>query len=148
MFISLSELMTLIGNVSKENMITVIETFGKLSREGKQPQSLKEFYNFWVRINEEAFVKVFGTPQFARIFGEFAQRSCEYKMYSDKVLEQLLDWTPFPKNSEMTNLYQTVYELRKSEYHNAKRIDAMQEELAALKATVDGLHSTAKKGDK
>jgi len=102
----------------------------------------------WVKINEDAFVKVFGTPQFSKIFCEFAQKACEYKIYSDKVLEQLLDWAPFPKNSEMVSLYKTVYELRKSGYQNTKQIEAMQEELTALKAAVDGLTKTAKKGDK
>jgi len=148
MFISMSELMTLISNVSKENMVSVIETYGKLIKEGKQPQSFKEFYDLWVKVNEDAFVKVFGTPQFSKIFCEFAQKACEYKIYSDKVLEQLLDWAPFPKNSEMVSLYKTVYELRKSGYQNTKQIEAMQEELTALKAAVDGLLKNAKKGDK
>lgn len=147
MIISLSELMALIGNVSKSNMVEIIETYGKLVQEGKQPRSLKEFYELWIKTNEDAFVNVFGTPQFSKIFCEFAKKSCEYKIHLDRVLEQTLDWAPFPKNSEMANLYKTVYDLRKSDYRNTQRIEALEEALATLKAGGESA-KTAKKGDK
>ena len=147
MNISLAELMSLVGDVSKENMVSVVETYQKMVKDGKQPQSLKEFYDLWVKISEDSFVKVFGTPQFSQIFCEFAKRSCEFKIHFDKVLEQTLGWMPFPKNTDMASLYKTVYELRKSDYRNTQQLASMQEELAALKAAVQQL-TNSKKGDK
>jgi hypothetical protein len=147
MILSLTELTSLIVQVSRENMVTVIETYGKLAAENKQPRTLKEFYDIWVKINEDAFIKVFGTPQFSRIFCEFAKKSCELKMYLDKVLEQVLDWAPFPKNSDMASLYKTVYDLRKSDYRNSKKLDEVSEELASLRAAVEQLNKS-RKGDK
>ncbi len=147
MFIALAELMSLIGEVSKDNMVSVIQSYEALVKEGKQPQSLKEFYDMWVRINEDSFVKVFGTPQFSQIFCEFAKRSCEFKIHFDKVLEQVLGWAPFAKNSDMASLYKTVYDLRKAEYAHAKEMTALREELQALKTAVEQL-GNARKGDK
>jgi hypothetical protein len=147
MIMSLTELMSLVVEVSRENMVTVIETYGKLVAEGKQPQTLKEFYDIWVKVNEDSFIKVFGTPQFSRIFCDFAKKSCEFKIYVDKVLEQTLGWIPFPKNSEMASLYKTVYDLRKSDYKSSKELDEVREELASLRAAVAQLN-TSKKGDK
>ncbi|MDR2050347.1 MAG: hypothetical protein LBQ63_01025 [Deltaproteobacteria bacterium] len=147
MIISLTELVSLVTDVSRENMVSVIEAYQRLVTEGNQPQSLKEFYDLWVKINEDSFVKVFGTPQFSRIFCDFAKRSCEFKIHLDKVLEQTLSWAPFPKNSDMTSLYKTVYELRKSEYQNTKQLAEIREELAVLRAAVEQL-TASKKGDK
>ncbi|MDR2124645.1 MAG: hypothetical protein LBP38_06680 [Desulfovibrio sp.] len=147
MIISLTELMSLVTEVSRENMVTVIETYGQLVAEGKQPQTLKEFYDIWVKINENSFVKVFGTPQFSRIFCDFAKKSCEFKIYVDKVLEQTLGWVPFPKNSDMASLYKTVYDLRKSDYRSSKELDEIREELASLRTAVAQLNNS-KKGDK
>jgi class III poly(R)-hydroxyalkanoic acid synthase PhaE subunit len=147
MILSLTELMSLVADVARENMVTVIETYGKLIAEGKQPRTLKEFYDIWVKVNEDSFVKVFGTPQFSKIFCDFAQKSCEFKIYVDKVLEQTLNWVPFPKNSDMVSLYKTVYDLRKSDYKSNKELDEIREELASLKAAVTQLNSS-KKGDK
>jgi hypothetical protein len=147
MILSLTELTSLIVEASRENMVTVIETYGKLVAEDKQPRTLKEFYDIWVTINEDAFIKVFATPQFSRIFCDFAKKSCEFKIYLDKVLEQTLGWVPFPKNSEMASLYKTVYELRKSDYQNTKKINEMHEELASLRAAVAKLNN-ARKGEK
>ncbi len=148
MLISMTEMMALVSDVARENMVTVIETFQQLAKEGKQPQSLREFYNLWVKINEDAFVKVFGTPQFSRIFCDFAKKSCDFKIHFDKVMEQFLNWAPIPKNSDMINLYRTVYELRKSDYRNTQQLAAVREELAALRAAVGDLNKPGKKGDK
>jgi hypothetical protein len=147
MIISLTELMSLLADVSRENMVAVIEAYQRNVAEGKQPESLKEFYDLWVKINEESFVKVFGTPLFSRIFCDFAKRSCEFKIHFDKVLEQTLGWAPFPKNSDMSSLYKTVYDLRKSDYQNTKLIAEMREELDALRAAA-GKPTDSKKGDK
>ncbi|MDR1685464.1 MAG: hypothetical protein LBR82_03310 [Desulfovibrio sp.] len=147
MVLSLTELMSLVAEVARENMVTVIEAYGKLVAEGKQPQTLKEFYDIWVKVNEDSFVKVFGTPQFSKIFCDFAKKSCEFKIYVDKVLEQTLGWVPFPKNSDMVSLYKTVYDLRKSDHRSSKELDEIREELAALRAAVAQL-SNPKKGDK
>jgi hypothetical protein len=147
MLISLTELMSLISDVARENMVAVIEAYGKAVEGGKQPQTLKEFYDIWSKINEEAFIKVFGTPQFSRIFCDFAKKSCEFKIHVDKVLEQTLGWAPFPKNSDMASLYKTVYDLRRSDYQNAKQLAEIREELAALRAAA-AQQTTAKKGDK
>jgi hypothetical protein len=147
MVISLTELMSLVGKVARENMVEVIEAYGKAVAEGKQPQTLKDFYDIWVKINEDAFIKVFGTPQFSQIFCDFAKKTCEFKIHVDKVLEQTLGWAPFPKNSDMASLYKTVYDLRKSDYQNSKQLAEIQEELVALRAAVAQL-THSKKGDK
>ena len=148
MVIALAEMLALVGEVSKDSMITIIEQFQKMAQEGKAPQSLREFYNIWCNVNEQAFEKLFATDQFARVFCAFAQKSCLFKIKLDKVLENTLSWAPFPKNSEMKNLYKTVYDLRKSDYFNTKKNAALEEQVAALKASVDELAKLVKKGDK
>ncbi len=149
MMISMTELMALMGEVARENMISVIENYQKMLEEGKQPLSLREFYNLWIKVNEDAFIKFFGTPQFSKIFCEFAKKACEFKIHFDKVMEQCLSWIPVPKNSDMASLYKTTYDLRKSDYKNTQEIEALRQEVASLRAIVEQLAKpAAKRGDK
>jgi hypothetical protein len=154
MLISFAELMYLTAEVTRENMVAVVEAYQKNITAGKQPQSLKEFYDLWLRINEESFVKVFMTPQFSLVFSEFAKKSYDFKANFDKVLEQILGWTPFPKNSEMVVHYKIVDDLLKTEQQNAKKLEGiskeldalrdMRKELAALRAVVEKLANAKK----
>ena len=148
MMLAMTELMSLIGDVSRENMVTVIEQYQKLVSEGAQPRSMKDFYELWVKINEDAFVKVFATPQFSKIFCSFAQKSCEFKIHFEKVLEQMMSWVPVPKNSDMNSLYKTVYDLRKAEYKNTQELLAIREELAEVKSLLQEQAKQNRKGDK
>lgn len=142
MMLALTELLALVADVSKDNMVSLVEAYQDMVSKGSEPKSMKEFYNLWLKINEDSFVKVFGTPQFAQIFGEFSKRACEFKIHLDKVLERTLNWLPVPKNSEMSSLYKTVYELRKSDYFQNESIEALKAEVAALKEIVNGLRKS------
>lgn len=144
MMLALGELMSLVADVSKDNMVAVIEAYQDMIRKGTEPKSMKEFYDMWLKINEDAFVKIFATPQFSQIFGEFSKRACEFKIQCDNVLERALNWAPVPKNSDMASLYKTVYELRKSDYFNTQEIRNLKEELAALKEIVGGSRKSVK----
>ncbi len=144
MMLALGELMSLVADVSKDNMVAVIEAYQDMIRKGTEPKSMKEFYDMWLKINEDAFVKIFATPQFSQIFGEFSKRACEFKIQCDNVLERALNWAPVPKNSDMASLYKTVYELRKSDYFNTQEIRNLKEEVAALKEIVGGSRKSGK----
>ena len=148
MMIAMTELLSLVSEVSKENMIKVVEAWQDLIKEGKSPQTMQEFYKLWLKINEDSFVRVFGTPQFSQIFCEFAQRACQFKIHFDKVMEQALSWAPIPRNSDMASLYKTVYNLRKSDYGNTQELQSLRDEVAALKRTVDELSKASGKGGK
>lgn len=142
MMLALAELLSLVADVSKDNMVSLVEAYQEMLSKGSEPKSMKDFYKMWLKINEDSFIKVFGTPQFALIFGEFSKRSCEFKIHLDKVLERSLKWLPVPKNSEISNLYKTVYELRKSSYFQNESIETLKAEVAALKEIVNGLRKS------
>lgn len=134
MMLALTELMSLVGDVSKDNMISLIEICQEQIKAGKDPKSMREFYNLWLKINEDSFVKVFGTPQFSQIFGEFSKRACEFKIHCDQVMERALSNLPIPTNADMVSLYKTVYNLRKSDFFNTEDIQTLKADVAALKA--------------
>lgn len=139
MVLALTELMALVSDVSKDNMLSVVEAYQEMIKKGNAPKSMKEFYDMWVKINEESFIKVFATPQFSQIFGEFSKRACEFKIHCDKVLERSLNWIPVPKNSDMASLYKTVYNLRKSDYANTEEVQTLKNEVTALRQDVAAL---------
>lgn len=142
MMLALTELLALVADVSKDNMVSLIEAYQDMVGKGSEPKSMKDFYKMWIKINEDSFVKVFGTPQFAQIFGEFSKRACEFKIHMDKVIERSLNWMPVPKNSEISNLYKTVYDLRKASYFQNQSIEELKAEVAALKEIVNGLRKS------
>ncbi len=136
LYLAQVQLVALIEEVSKQNLIEVVQKFQEITKNGATPKTMKEFYDLFIKINEESFIKVFGTDEFSQLFGEYGKRAAEFKTESDLILEKLLAWAPVPKNSEMRNLYKTVYDLRKESYYNTKEIKTLKEEIAALKKIV------------
>lgn len=134
MMLALTELMSVVSDVSKDNSIALIENYQDQVKKGSAPQTMMEFYKMWLNINEDSFERVFATPQFSKVFGAFAKRACEFKIHCDKVMERMLSSLPIPTNKDMTSLYKTVYKLRKSDYFNTEDIRTLKEEVAALKA--------------
>lgn len=133
MYIALVQLLGLINEVSKDNMVEMVKRFQDSAKDGKQPKTIKEFLDLYLQINDDAFTKVMGGDEFTTLFTEFSSCYGKFKKESDEIMEKVLGWMPFPKNTEMNNLYKTVYELRKQSYYDHKAIEELKKELHSKK---------------
>ncbi len=89
------------------------EKFEKFSPEELKGQGFNEFYNEWVKTNEELFTELFGSEDFSKIKGELLNISMDVKKHFEKQFENVFNVYPVVFRSEVDELYKTIHDLKK-----------------------------------
>ena len=134
LYIAQTQLLAFVEEVAKNNMVEVVKRFQELSKPENQPKTVKDFVDLYVQVNDEVFTKIMGGDEFSKLFAEYGKYYAIFKQECDALLEKELAFLPFPKNSDMKELYKTVYDLRKQCYYDHKAIKALEKEVEELQA--------------
>ena len=129
--ISFNELYSLVYKVSVETMEKLVKQYQNMYNEGKIPKTFKEFYEIWWKTNENAFIDLFSTAEFSKLFGKFSEKFCDFKIKSDKLLEMQLKALPLPSKTDMDGLYKTVYDQKKEIRALKKAVNDLKAQIAA-----------------
>lgn len=89
------------------------EKFEKLSPEELKGQSFNEFYNEWVKTNEDLFTQLFASEDFSKIKGDLLNVSMDVKKHFEKQFENVFGVYPVVFRSEVDELYKTIHDLKK-----------------------------------
>lgn len=116
----LGEFSATIFSVGEETMEEILKNYMEMLKEGNQPKTFKEFYEYWSKENDKAYDKLFNTDDFSKLLAEVVDQSMVFKMKLDGLMEDYISFMPVPTRTEMNSLYKTVYELKK-ELKNAKK---------------------------
>lgn len=96
----------------------VAEEVGKHIVDKTQNQDVnytfQTFFNEWVAINEKHYAVLFGTDEFSKLKAEVLTLSLEVKKNIEKQFETRIEHLPLVVKSEMTELYQTIHDLKKT----------------------------------
>lgn len=132
-----TEVSAKIAQLVNENTRNVIENSFEELKEGKQPKTFEEFYNVWKTNLSKAFDDLFYSDEFSKLLGSFVDAAMEFKITSDKVMEQYLSVFPIPVKSDMESLYKTVYLLK-------KEVRSLKKQVAELEGAKDDKKKEAK----
>ncbi|MBI4833832.1 MAG: hypothetical protein HY811_03285 [Planctomycetes bacterium] len=77
------------------------------------PEKYKEFYEMLVKTFEDKFYALFRTPAFADIMKSTLDASLNFRRHHFAVMEEILKGTPIITRSEMDEVYQQLYSLKK-----------------------------------
>lgn len=116
----LGEFSTTILSVAQETTAQIFKNYMEMMKNGTQPKTFKEFYEYWSKENESAYEKLFNTEDFSRLIAEVVDSSMKFKMKCDNLMEEYISVMPIPTKSEINSLYKTVYELKR-ELKNVKK---------------------------
>ncbi|WP_027624861.1 poly(R)-hydroxyalkanoic acid synthase subunit PhaE [Clostridium lundense] len=116
----LGEFSATILSVAKETAEQIFKNYMEMMKNGTQPKTFKEFYEYWSKENENAYEKLFNTDDFSKLIAEVVDSSMKFKMKCDNLMEEYIGLMPIPTKSEMNSLYKTVYELKR-ELKNVKK---------------------------
>ncbi|HWY38431.1 MAG TPA: poly(R)-hydroxyalkanoic acid synthase subunit PhaE, partial [Bacteroidia bacterium] len=72
-----------------------------------------EFYNEWVKTNEELLTELFASEEFSKIKGELVNTSMDVKKHFEKQFENVFGIYPVVFRSEVDELYKTIHDLKK-----------------------------------
>jgi hypothetical protein len=66
---TLNEYIATLVKTSQDTLEKLIIDYRAMVIEGNNPKSYSEFYDYWWKQNEAAYLQLFGTPEFARLSG-------------------------------------------------------------------------------
>ncbi|MFH1229877.1 MAG: poly(R)-hydroxyalkanoic acid synthase subunit PhaE [Planctomycetota bacterium] len=81
---------------------------GEISQE-----KYKEFYEMLIKTFEDRFYQLFKTPAFSEVLKTTLEASMEFRKDHFAVVEEILKSTPIITRSEMNDVYQELYNLKK-----------------------------------
>jgi polyhydroxyalkanoate synthesis regulator phasin len=98
-----------------------------------------ELYNEWIKKNETMFTDLFATEEFSKVKGEALNLTMDVKKHFEKQFENVFEQYPIMFKSEMEEVYQTIYDLKKTvkdlqtklAMQNAASVELFDEEKAA-----------------
>jgi hypothetical protein len=120
--------------VGYEVMRKLMQDMSELSQKGAAPESFKDFYKAWWQANEEAYFQLFKTESFSKILGEVVDASVSFKKrYDDLLMDVIAGSLPVVTNRDMDSLAKAVYDLKKSQKAQAKKIEELTLAVESLK---------------
>ena len=104
---------TSLFEIAQDATKQVLEDYVTMSAEGTQPKTFDEFYKYWSKMVSAAYEKVLFSENLSVLSGNMVDAMSRFKIEYDKLCEMYLASAPVPKNSDMDDVYKTMYELKK-----------------------------------
>lgn len=131
---SMQEFHSLMFATSQKAMEKVLARLTEFSGQQPSPQMLKEFYRLWLKINEDTYHDLFLSKEFTKLLQEVLTRGLQFRKWLDDLSDQLLELTNLPGKKDMDEIYKTIYELKKEVRGQRRRIQDLEQRLAAAPA--------------
>lgn len=96
-----------------------------LSTEGNIP-SHRTIYRLFLSTFEENYAEVFRSKEYSGLQARMVDAGMRFKRRLDSALEDVIEALPVPTDSEMKELYQAFYELRKTVKQQQRRIEELE----------------------
>jgi hypothetical protein len=90
----------------------VMQRLADRAREGQTGDNFNDFYNEWSAINEQEFVALFNTDEYASLQAELIRLNAEINSAYEKQMEAFLQPLPIVFRSQLEDLYKTNHDLR------------------------------------
>lgn len=136
---TLNEYVATLVKTSQDTLGNIVTNYQSMVMDGSNPKTYKEFYEYWWRQNEAAYLQLFGTAEFARLIAQLLDAGVNFKKNFDDVLEKQLEFLPYPTKTDMDSVYKTLYTLK-------REVRALKKEFAAFK-NESGINNTVSKED-
>jgi hypothetical protein len=122
----MNEFDAIIVKVNQETSEKIIIDYNEMLIVGTNPKTYKEFYEYWWKQNEAAYLKLFGTPEFSKLLAQVLEAKVNFKKDLDDLLEKQLAFLPYPSKTDMESVYKTLDTLK-------REIRSLKKEAAAAK---------------
>ncbi len=126
----MNEFVATIVKVNQETLEKNIKDYQEMVAAGTNPKTFKEYYEYWWKQNEAAYLKLFGTTEFSKLLSQLLDAGVNYKKEFDDLLEKQLQFLPYPSKTDMDSVYKTLDTLKRDVRALKKEVKSLKEELS------------------
>ncbi len=110
---TLAEFLTLLALPFNRTMQMMQEQLGEMAENGTLPEDTKIYYNMWVKVLEGHYMTLYQTPAYVETMARTINALADYSAARDVAFEDMLSLLPVARKSEMDDMAQEFYELKK-----------------------------------
>jgi hypothetical protein len=126
---AIHEFTTVLEKVGRRAGQRWLNKVSDLSTDGTIP-SHRVIYRLYLSTFEENYAEVFKSREYSVLQARMVDAGLRFKRRLDSALEDLIEVLPVPTDSEMKELYQAFYELRRLVKQQQHRIEELERRLA------------------
>ena len=126
MFIVASEFSAKLNAVQSEAFKNIINEYTEIAKDTQEIKSFEEFYQYWSQKMDDRLVAYFSTEEFSKLLAQFGTAAMDFKMESNRLIEQQLLDTPIVTEGQLDSMIKNIYDLK-------KEVKALKKELEQLK---------------
>lgn len=130
-FIVSAEFGTNLSNVQREAFKNIMKEYIELAKEGSKIKTFEEFYSFWSSKMDNYLINYFGSKEFSKLLGQFAETFMDFKIETNKLLEFYLADTPIVTVGKLDSMIKNIYNLKKEVKELKKEMKQLKEEKAS-----------------
>ncbi|NNK56499.1 MAG: hypothetical protein HKP44_04225 [Desulfofustis sp.] len=110
---SLSEFLRLLAMPFHRSMQVMQEKLTEMAEQGTLPDDTKEYYTLWIKVLEGHFMTLFQNPEYVETLSRTINDLAEFVAARDAALEDIIGLLPVARKSEVDELSEDIYELKK-----------------------------------
>ncbi len=100
-----------------------------LTEKGETMQHWQQLLQVWSQLFDRTFAQTFQSEQALQARGKFLQAALTFRGQQQQLLEVFLKWNDLPTRSELDEIHQSVYQLRKEVKSLKKAFAEVEEKL-------------------
>jgi class III poly(R)-hydroxyalkanoic acid synthase PhaE subunit len=127
---AIQEFMTVLEKVGRGAAQRWVNRVSELAVDGGVP-SHKAVYRLYMDTFEDNYYMVFRSREYSRLQAQVVDSGLRFKRRLDQALEDIIGQFPVATHSELNELYEAFYELRKQVKKQARRIRELEDKLAS-----------------
>nr|WP_269434681.1 poly(R)-hydroxyalkanoic acid synthase subunit PhaE [Desulfosarcina alkanivorans] len=119
---TLSEFLSLLGMPFTRTVQVMQEKINEMAESDELPDDPKMYYNMWVKVLEGHFMTLFQTPEYVDTLTRTVNSLADFAAARDAAIEDALSLLPVAKKTDMDEMAQELYELKK----RLKKLEKLQ----------------------
>ncbi len=121
--VQVSEFIRILGLPFNRSLQVMQAKVAEMADAGELPDDPQAYYELWVKVLEGHFMTLFQTPEYGQTMGKAINALAELAVAKNAVLEDMISVLPVARQTEMDDLAQEVYRLK-------KRVRALEKQIA------------------
>lgn len=102
-----------LGDIQVKSFEALMKELVRKAEKGEKIDDWKQFQTLWSQISDDVFAEAFCQEKNLKIRGKFLNALNLYRIEQQKLMEQSLQMMNLPTRSEVDELHQTIYQLKK-----------------------------------
>lgn len=110
---TLSEFLRLLALPLNRSFGVLQEQVAELAEKGELPEDGRAYYDMWIKVLEGHYMTLFQTPEYVETLARTLHSLSDFQTARNAVIEDMLSGLPVPVQSEVDELYEEVYRLKR-----------------------------------